>query len=152
MEEQCELGARRGGRTRHLLDSASGANHNLIENLQELGAQYDQELGDLQYECDALQAPLATYDNLSEASCESLRFTCERLEVYSSASVSLHFCLKFDLWAGLCEFFMVVPGFFNYLMKLEVFLVPISSNWYRQIRVRRFGGITSCQDRGAPFC
>lgn len=98
--EQCELEARRGGRTCGFLDSASEMNLNLCETIWYLRAQHDQEFADLGYERDSLHARLATYDSHSEASCESFRALCDRLEENRRASVSLLLRLELDLPSG----------------------------------------------------
>lgn len=88
-EERCELNARRGGRTRDPLDSASETHRNGRENMPELQAHYDQELADLGYECNCMKAQLATYDSRSKASLESSRIFQDNLEAYGKASLSL---------------------------------------------------------------
>lgn len=69
---------------------------NLCEQIQELRAQYDQEVVDHHYRCNGFQAPLATSESRSEARCQSLFDTCEHLGGYQRASVSLH--LRWELY------------------------------------------------------
>lgn len=59
--------------------------------------QYDQELSNLCYKGDRLQASLAIYDSGSEASSKASHVVYERLEAYIRASEWLHFPLESDL-------------------------------------------------------
>lgn len=63
--------------------------HIVYSKSEEVLAHDGQKLSHLHYERDSLQAWLTTYDSRIEGSCESLRGSCERLETYRSASVSL---------------------------------------------------------------
>lgn len=62
-------------------------NRNLCENIREPRAQYDLEFADLCFERNGLQAWLATYRRLNEATCYSFHVACECLEVYQRAFV-----------------------------------------------------------------
>lgn len=67
IKEHCGLDAHRGSHMANVFESASMDNRNLWAKLKELSAQYDQELSNILYDCDGLQALLTTQDSHSKA-------------------------------------------------------------------------------------
>lgn len=132
-EEHCELKARRGGRTRDSLNSASKLNRIFRENIREVRAQYDQDLVNPWYECDGFQSQLATYDSGSEASCKSLHVAHGRFGAYRKASDSSHMRLESDFPSGLAEFSMEVAVFVNETVALIVLAFLIGSRQHRML-------------------
>lgn len=63
MEEQWEVKARCWPHKGNLLDSASVTSYNLRERFWKLKTKHDQELADIRFEHDSLQAQLVTNDN-----------------------------------------------------------------------------------------
>lgn len=74
LKKQFEFEPRRGGCTRDMPESTSEGNSSLGENIQELGAQYDQELADLRYERESFNTRLIIYGSRNESPCDSLCF------------------------------------------------------------------------------
>lgn len=91
----------------------------MCEKIWEVRAQYDQENADLGYEHDVLQALLATYDNRSETSLNSLRVARERLEAFKRASVSSHLHLELYLSSSFGQFWMGVARFINEAVRVH---------------------------------
>lgn len=106
VEEQCGLETSRVGHTHDLLDSAGETSRNLRENIQKVSAQYDQELADLLYGRDSLQAQLELFDGRMEASPKSSWVFGECLAVHQSSFVFLHLSVESDLHSGIGELLM----------------------------------------------
>lgn len=78
-------------------------NRYLCETIQELRVQHDQELTALRYECNSLQARMATYVSRTKAFSKPLRVAHERLETYQRSSLYLHLVSELDLASGPVE-------------------------------------------------